>query len=82
MSSRFWRMILFVAVVAAPLLLLGGCSNGAPRPGKVRVVATFSVLNDLVMNVAGDSAEVVTLVGPDGDAHTFEPTPKDGISFA
>jgi zinc/manganese transport system substrate-binding protein len=45
-------------------------------------VATYSVLNDLVMNVAGDSAEVVTLVGPDGDAHTFEPTPKDGISLA
>jgi zinc/manganese transport system substrate-binding protein len=81
MSGRFWRMSL-LAVVAAPLLLLGGCSNGARRPGKVRVVATYSVLNDLVMNVAGDSAEVVTLVGPDGDAHTFEPTPKDGISLA
>lgn len=82
MSSRFWRMILFVAVVAAPLLLLGGCSNGAPRPGKVRVVATYSVLGDLVKNVSGASAEVVTLVGPDGDAHTFEPTPKDGVALA
>jgi ABC-type Zn uptake system ZnuABC Zn-binding protein ZnuA len=81
MSGRFWRMSLLVAVVAAPLML-NGCSNGARRPGKVRVVATYSVLGDLVKNVAGDSAEVVTLVGPDGDAHTFEPTPKDGISLA
>jgi len=48
----------------------------------VRVVATYSVLGDLVKNVAGDGAEVVTLVGPVGDAHTFEPTPKDGISLA
>ncbi len=81
MRTRFWLMSLLVAVVAAPLLL-GGCSNGARRPGKVRVVATYSVLGDLVKNVAGDGAEVVTLVGPDGDAHTFEPTPKDGISLA
>ncbi len=69
MRGHFWRMSLSVAVAAAPLLL-GGCSNGARRPGKVRVVATYSVLGDLVKNVAGDSAEVVTLVGPDGDART------------
>ena len=81
MRNRFVRMSLLVAAVAVPLLL-GGCSDGARRPGKVRVVATYSVLGDLVKNVAGDSADVVTLVGPDGDAHTFEPTPKDGISLA
>jgi ABC-type Zn uptake system ZnuABC Zn-binding protein ZnuA len=45
-------------------------------------VATYSILGDLVKNVAGGSAEVVTLVGPDGDAHTFEPTPKDGVALA
>lgn len=81
MSGRFWRMSLLVGVVAVPLLL-GGCSNGSRRPGKLRVVATYSVLGDLVKNVTGDEAEVVTLVGPDGDAHTFEPTPKDGVSLA
>jgi len=74
-------MSLLVAAVAVPLLL-GGCSKGEKRPGRVRVVATYSVLGDLVKNVAGDSAEVVTLVGPDGDAHTFEPTPKDGVALA
>lgn len=81
MRNRFGRIVLLVAVVAAPLLL-GGCSSKARRPGKLRVVATYSVLGDLVQNVAGDTAEVVTLVGPDGDAHTFEPTPKDGVSLA
>jgi len=74
-------MSLLVAAVAVPLLL-GGCSKGEKRPGRVRVVATYSVLGDLVKNVAGDIAEVVTLVGPDGDAHTFEPTPKDGVALA
>jgi len=81
MRSRFVRMSLLVAAVAVPLLL-GGCSKGEKRPGRVRVVATYSVLGDLVKNVAGDIAEVVTLVGPDGDAHTFEPTPKDGVALA
>lgn len=64
------------------LVLMAGCSNQARRPGKLRVVVTYSVLGDLVKNVAADCAEIVILVGPDGDAHTFEPTPKDGIGLA
>jgi zinc/manganese transport system substrate-binding protein len=46
------------------------------------VVASFSVLGDIVKEVAGDKAEVHTLVGPDGDAHTFEPTPNDAKTVA
>jgi zinc/manganese transport system substrate-binding protein len=45
-------------------------------------VVTFSVLGDLVRNVAGDQVEVVTLVGPDSDTHTFEPAPTDGATIA
>ena len=41
------------------------------------VVASFSVLGEIVQEVAGDRAVVHTLVGPDGDAHSFEPTPND-----
>ena len=43
------------------------------------VVATFSILGDVAAQVGGDAIKVDTLVGPDGDAHTFEPSPKDGI---
>jgi zinc/manganese transport system substrate-binding protein len=67
-------------------LILAGCGTSRERAGrssgKLQVVATFSVLGDLVKNVAGDAAEVVTLVGPDGDTHTFEPTPQDGVAIA
>ena len=42
-----------------------------------RVVATFSILGDLVKQVGGDRVEVVTLVGPDGDVHVYSPTPAD-----
>jgi zinc/manganese transport system substrate-binding protein len=44
---------------------------------RVRVVATFSILGDMVKQVGGDRVEVVTLVGPDGDVHVYSPTPAD-----
>jgi zinc/manganese transport system substrate-binding protein len=46
-------------------------------PQKIKVVATFSILADMVRNVGGDRIEVTSLVGPDGDAHVFSPTPAD-----
>lgn len=44
---------------------------------KLNVIATFSILGDIVTNVGGDRVEVTTLVGPDGDAHVFQPAPSD-----
>jgi zinc/manganese transport system substrate-binding protein len=41
------------------------------RADSLKVVATTSVLGDLVETVAGDKAMVVTLVGPDADVHTY-----------
>lgn len=49
---------------------------------KLRVVASFSVLADLVRNVGGDRIELSTLVGPDGDAHVYSPTPADAKTIA
>ncbi len=46
---------------------------------KLPVVATFSILGDVVAQVGGEAIKVDTLVGPDSDAHTFEPSPKDNI---
>lgn len=50
----------------------------APLP----VVASFSILGDLVREVGGDKVAVTTLVGPDGDAHVYQPTPQDGRALA
>ena len=44
---------------------------------KPRVVATFSILADLVSQVSGGAVSVEALVGPDGDVHVYEPRPKD-----
>jgi zinc/manganese transport system substrate-binding protein len=43
----------------------------------IQVVATFSIVADLVREIGGDAVEVSALVGPNADAHVFEPTPAD-----
>ncbi len=43
----------------------------------IKVTASFSILGDLVQAVGGARVQVNTLVGPDQDAHTFEPKPSD-----
>jgi zinc/manganese transport system substrate-binding protein len=46
-------------------------------PAKLPVVATFSILADFARNVGGDRVTVVSLVGPNGDAHIYQPSPED-----
>ncbi len=45
----------------------------------VKAVASFSILEDVVKNVGGSYVDVSVLVGADGDAHEYEPTPQDTI---
>jgi zinc/manganese transport system substrate-binding protein len=56
-------------------LLLQAPLAQAQQP--LKVVATFSILGDLVRNVGGDRVSVTNLVGPGGDAHVYAPTPAD-----
>jgi zinc/manganese transport system substrate-binding protein len=44
---------------------------------RLPVVATFSILGDFTARVGGDRVALTTLVGPNGDAHVYEPTPAD-----
>src|SRR3712207_6103652 len=48
----------------------------------LKVVATWSILSDLIRNVGGDKIDLRTLVPASGDAHTFEPSPSDGVALA
>lgn len=61
------------AILFLALALVGGPAFAKP----LKVVASFSVLGDIVGTVGGDRVALETLVGPDGDAHTFEPSPGD-----
>ncbi|RAU49829.1 metal ABC transporter substrate-binding protein [Pseudocitrobacter sp. RIT415] len=57
-------------------LALGLITQGAMAK-TLNVVTSFSVLGDITQQVGGDAVKVTTLVGPDGDPHTFEPSPKE-----
>ena len=70
----------FGAVVVA--LAIAGAPTYALAADKLKVVATFSVLGDMVKNVAGEHVALTTLVGADGEVHGFEPTPADARSLA
>jgi zinc/manganese transport system substrate-binding protein len=48
----------------------------------LEVVATYSILGDFVENVGGDLVGLTVLVGRDGDAHDYEPTPQDSVAIA
>jgi zinc/manganese transport system substrate-binding protein len=71
-----------VASIAVALLALFGLAGGASAADKIKTVASFSVLGDMVKQVGGDRVDVITLVGPDGDAHVYEPTPADAKNLA
>jgi zinc/manganese transport system substrate-binding protein len=47
---------------------------------KVKVVASFSILGDMVEQVTGDLAEVTTIVGPNADAHLYSPNVDDALA--
>jgi zinc/manganese transport system substrate-binding protein len=70
----------------ALILALSACQS--PReaanlqsPGRLRVIATFSILGDFAQNVGGDRIELKTLVGLGSDVHEFEPNPSDALGM-
>jgi zinc/manganese transport system substrate-binding protein len=67
-----WLVAALVAVVSVP----------AFAQGKVNVATSFTILADFARNVGGDRVEVVSLVGPNGDAHSYVPSPADAKKLA
>lgn len=63
------------------LAALLGTATAGERP-KLRVVASFSILADLVAQVGGERVAVTSLVGPDADAHGYSPSPEDARALA
>ncbi|MBF0260339.1 MAG: metal ABC transporter substrate-binding protein [Magnetococcales bacterium] len=65
------------SVVALVLLGLSWLTPGKLQADPMAVVATHSILGDLARQVGGSHVQVTTLVSPDRDPHTYEPTPAD-----
>jgi zinc/manganese transport system substrate-binding protein len=76
------RRTILAASLAAALAASFVASPASAQDKKLPVVATFSILGDLVKNVGGDRVDVVTLVGPGSDTHVYSPTPADAKKVA
>jgi zinc/manganese transport system substrate-binding protein len=70
------RLIAFALIAA---IGFGGVAHGSER---LRIVASFSILADLVREVGGEAVGVTSLVGPAGDTHAYQPTPADARTLA
>lgn len=72
-SVRHW--LLSAALACAPAFA------SAEEPA-LDVVASFSILGDMARQVGGDRIALKVLVGPDSDAHAYEPRPSDAMALA
>ena len=62
------------------LAVVAFCTFTSPAFAKLKIVASFSILGDMVAQVAGDKADITTIVGPDADAHLYMPNVSDAVA--
>ena len=70
------------AITALGFLVVAGLAANIASAAPLKVVASFSILGDLAREVGGDRIELHTLVGPDSDAHVYQPTPANAKTIA
>jgi zinc/manganese transport system substrate-binding protein len=73
--GSIWRLI-----AASIFLVCTSLQSAAATP--LRVVVSFSILKDIVRQIGGEDIEVTSLIGPDTDAHVFEPSPDQARLLA
>lgn len=66
-------------ILLCVLLLIASPVHAAER---LSIVASFSILGDLVRNVGGDRVNLTTLVGANSDVHVYTPAPADAKRVA
>ena len=74
MTTRRRTLLKSVAALVASCFV---APIAAQASEPIPVVATFSILGDMVERIGGEHVTVTTLVGPNGDTHVYQPTPAD-----
>jgi manganese/iron transport system substrate-binding protein len=68
-------------MAVAGLAMLASCGEpsgqAANDDGRFRVVTTFTIIQDIAQNVAGDKAVVESITKPGAEIHDYQPTPLD-----
>ncbi len=73
------KLILIILVVIALSISISACETApaAPTTDKITVVATTSILADVISRVGGDLVSVTPLVPPGANEHEYQPSPLD-----
>jgi zinc/manganese transport system substrate-binding protein len=74
--------LMTAGTLAANLLATNPVAAQGSPSARLKVIASFSILGDFVRNVGGDRLDVATLVGPNGNAHVYAPSPADAKKVA
>ncbi|MFS2222128.1 metal ABC transporter substrate-binding protein [Pantoea sp. B65] len=70
------RLAVFYPLLATlTLSLMLACSVSAAE--KFKVVTTFTIIQDMAQNIAGDAAVVESITRPGAEIHDYQPTPRD-----
>jgi zinc/manganese transport system substrate-binding protein len=70
------------AALAMSVITLTASVASSAFAEPLKVVASFTIIADFAKNVGGDRINLTTIVGPDGDAHVYEPSPADAVAMA
>lgn len=79
-SLRMTRRRVLGTLAGATLAAVAPAASAArpaPATAPLNVVASFSILGDMVREIGGERVALTTLVGANGDVHSFEPSPRD-----
>ncbi|MBD2081197.1 zinc ABC transporter substrate-binding protein [Leptolyngbya sp. FACHB-17] len=71
----------FIAGGAIALWLHGCGQQEQSTNQKPQVVSTSTILTDLASTIAGDSVQVIGILKPGADPHTYEPVPADTVAM-
>lgn len=73
------RKISFLFLLSFFTISVFAASTNHASAAKFTVVTTFTVLQDMAQNVAGDAAKVVSITKPGAEIHNYQPTPRDVV---
>ncbi|TLU75104.1 metal ABC transporter substrate-binding protein [Mannheimia varigena] len=66
-----------LSTIKKALVLTFGLGSAMAMAEPFKVVTTFTVIQDIAQNVAGDKAVVESITKPGAEIHDYQPTPKD-----
>ena len=76
MKLKPYQFLLALLISVLPYSAIA--NNDTP----IKVVTSFSILQNLVQELGGEKVDIINLVAPNSDAHIYRPKPSDAIAIA